>query len=73
MEDKYDSTDNQSILMFPWRGYKIPIRLILKTWKQSRREATEEILQPEPEHMLLSNAQATRLHKKVQTPLGIHF
>lgn len=35
-------------------GVKIPIQLILKTWKQSRREATEEILQPEPEHMLLA-------------------
>lgn len=50
MENKYGTTDNKNVSVIPRRGYRIPIPLILKTWKQSKKEATEYILQPEPEH-----------------------
>lgn len=41
MENKYGSTDNQNISVIPRRGYRIPIPLILKTWKQSKKVAIE--------------------------------
>lgn len=67
MKNKYGSTDNLNNFSILLKGLQNTHFKDLKT----KRDATEEILQTEPEHVLL--AQATRLHKKVQMPLGIHF